>query len=42
MGAGIIAEKIPIRMTRSRNRELTLKNNAKTANAIAPVPMNHS
>jgi len=42
MGAGIIAEKIPIRMTSSRNEELRSKNNAKTVNPMAPVPINHS
>jgi len=42
MGAGIIAEKIPIKMTSSRNQELKLKNNAKTVNPMAPIPMNHS
>ncbi len=42
MGAGIIAEKIPIKMARNRNEELKLKNNARMASAMPPVPINHS
>ena len=41
MGAGIMAEKTPIKITMRRNEELKLKENARMDNAIAPIPMSH-
>ncbi len=42
MGAGIVAAKIPMRVTRRKKEEAKLKESTRTDNAIPPIPMSHS
>ena len=42
MGAGIVAAKIPMRMTRRRKDELKLKDRIKIDDAIPPTATSHS
>jgi len=42
MGAGIMAEKIPMRVRKRRKDELKLKDSIRMDNPIPPIAMSHS